>query len=125
MELNLSARGDATAATIWERYATIARWRTWAPHIRRVEASAERIAPGLTGTVHGPVGLRVRFRIDAVDEPRSWSWTARLGPVRLALDHGVELDGRTTLRMRGLAPVILGYAPIARWALARLVRDRA
>lgn len=122
VELTLSARGDARAATIWERYATIARWRTWAPHIRGVEANAARIAPGVTGTVLGPVGLRVRFHVDAVDEPRSWSWTARVGPVRLALDHGVEADGRTTLRMRGLGPVVLGYAPVARWALARLVR---
>ena len=107
---------------IWERYATIALWRSWAPHIRRVEASAERIAPGVTGSVYGPAGVRARFCIDAVDEPRSWSWAASVGPLRLVLAHGIEADGRTTLRMRGPAPIVLGYAPIARWALARLVR---
>lgn len=122
VKLTLSARGSATAAIIWERYATIARWRTWAPHVRRVEASAERIAPGVTGSVFGPAGVRARFRIDAVDAPRSWSWTASVGPIRLALEHRVEDDGRTTLGMRGPALAVLGYAPVARWALARLAR---
>jgi hypothetical protein len=61
----------------------------------------------------------------AVDEAaREWSWEARLGPLRLRLEHGVtaHIDGSATwLRVHGPLPVILVYAPVARIALGRLV----
>ena len=61
----------------------------------------------------------------AVDEAaREWAWEARLGPLRLRLEHGVtaHLAGSSTwLRVHGPLPVILVYAPIARIALGRLV----
>jgi len=55
---------------------------------------------------------------------RAWSWLVRIGPVELALRHGVEADGagsRTTVDIEGQAVVVLAYAPVARFALGRLV----
>lgn len=111
---------------MWERYADPGRWAGWAPQIRRVDTDAGRIAPGVTGTVHGPPGIRVRFVVTAVDEvARTWAWDVRAGPVRLHLRHGVAAgaDGsRTWLTVRGPWPVPAAYLPVARIALHRLVR---
>ncbi len=100
-------------------------WPTWAPQISAVRASAPRIAPGVTGQVHGPCGLRVDFVVTEVDErSRTWAWRVRRGPLRLELRHGVEPDpaGCTTwLSVRGPAPVVAAYLPVARLALHRLV----
>ncbi len=61
----------------------------------------------------------------AVDEAaREWTWEARLGPLRLRLEHGVTAHpagSATWLRVHGPLPVIMGYAPVARIALGRLV----
>ena len=38
------------------------------------------------------------------------------------LVHGVDDDGGTWLQVSGLLPVVAGYAPLARFALGRLVR---
>lgn len=123
--VTLTARGSASAATVWERYAQIEQWAQWAPQINRVERSAERIAPGVTGRVVGPVGVSVGFVIDDVDDAgRRWSWTVRRGPLRVRLHHGVHTDGdgaRTWLTVDAPLPVVLGYTPIARFALRRLV----
>lgn len=128
--LLLRARGDAPAALAWERYADLDLWPTWSPHLRRAETDdgRRRLAAGLTGTVRGVGGVRARFVVDAVDaSARAWRWTVRAGPARLVLDHGVlaEDDGTgsgTWLRLRGPAPLVLPYAPVARHALGRLVR---
>ncbi|MGC1208119.1 MAG: hypothetical protein WA880_09220 [Ornithinimicrobium sp.] len=96
---------------------------------------------GTTGTVCGPLGLRVPFTVDAVDEQgKTWAWTVRLRVrdhdiVTLALAHGVQEHGveehrveeqakgcATWLTLDGAWPVVQGYAPIARYALGRLVR---
>ena len=74
----------------------------------------------------GPFGgLVAVFRIDTVDhDAHTWSWSVRSGPLRLALDHGVHADGdgsRAWLVTHALWPVAAGYAPLARWALQRLV----
>ena len=125
MEASTRASGPAAAETVWERYAQPSRWPGWAPQIRDVETRAARIAPGVTGTVRGPLGLPVRFTITAVDEAeRRWAWDARVGPVRLHLLHGVDPDGtgtRTWLTARGPALVLMAYLPLARFALQRLV----
>ena len=107
------------------RYAEPARWPDWAPQINRVDASADRIAPGVTGRVVGPVGIAVHFVIDAVDEAaRRWSWTVHRGPLRVRLQHGVRARPTgcaTWLTIDAPLPVVLGYAPLARFALGRLV----
>ena len=122
----LRAAGNADVDLAWERYAVPQLWATWSPQISRVETAAQRIAPGATGKVIGPVGTHVRFVIDDVDEAeRTWTWRVRLGPVTLRLWHGVEARPggcATTLRVHGPLPVVAGYAPLAQLALRRLVR---
>lgn len=122
----MHASGSADPAVAWERYAETGRWADWAPQIRRVESSADRIAPGVTGRVHGPLpGVYIDFVVDDVDEAaRRWSWTVRRGPLTLRLEHGVRgrAGGATTsLRVDGPVPIVLAYAPIAHLALRRLV----
>lgn len=127
--LTLTARGTARPEVAWERYAQPALWPTWSPQIWRVEAPGDRIAPGSTGTVRAVGGVPIRFTVLTVDEAsRTWTWRARLGPVVLTLDHAVQPDASsapdgsaTELRMTGPAPVVYGYAPLARLALGRLV----
>ena len=62
--------------------------------------------------------------VDATGPVRSWSWSVSLAGVRLVLCHTVEADAdgtRTGLTVEGFAPAVLGYLPIARVALLRLV----
>ena len=126
MERGVRVTGPLPPARVWERYALPARWAGWAPQIRGVTASADRIAPGVTGRVRGPLGVRVAFVVTGVDEQRrTWAWDVRCGPVRMHLRHGVEPDPRgaaTWLVIRGPAPVVAAYLPVARVALGRLVR---
>ena len=110
----------------WERYAVIRRWPTWAAPIRSVDASGERIAPGVSGVVHGPPGVRVHFVIETVDEAaRMWSWQVRLGALRMRLTHavlpGAGLGSVATLATEGPAALVLIYPELARPALYQLV----
>ena len=127
--LTLQAHGVAPVTLAWERYADPSLWSTWAPQIQRVDTTMDRLVPGGTGTLYaGPLPwptVGVTFRVLAVDEAaREWAWQTHLGPVRLRLEHGVtpHLRGSTTwLRLTGVLPVVLGYAPVARLALRQLV----
>jgi polyketide cyclase/dehydrase/lipid transport protein len=127
--LTLQAHGDAPAALAWERYAEPALWSSWAPQIQRVDTALQRLTTGGTGTVRAGLlqrpTLGIPFRVLSVDEAaREWAWEARIGPVRLRLEHGVtaHLTGSSTwLRVHGPLPVVLAYAPVARIALGRLV----
>lgn len=125
--VRLSARGTASPAVAWERYADVRRWPEWSPQIRRVEASTPRIQAGATGVVHSVAGLRVWFVVEDVDEDaRVWSWRVRVGPVGLHLTHAVTpwAGGcATQLTIDGPAVVATAYAPVARLALSRLVRS--
>jgi hypothetical protein len=123
----LEVTGPLDPPAVWECYAVPARWPEWAAQISRVEISAPRLVAGATGKVHGPLGVTFPFVVDAVDEQaRRWSWTVRLGLVKVRLEHWVTEgpDGGTTtgMRARGPGPVIAIYAAPARVALDRLVR---
>ncbi|MEO5832411.1 MAG: SRPBCC family protein [Nakamurella sp.] len=138
MKLTLKARGTATPDEVWDRYARPSRWSEWSPPINRVDVPGDRLVPGLAGTVRGPLGLAVPFRIETVDPGsviRSWTWRVSVGPISLWLAHSViPLDGAaaaaaagiqrtlTTLDVKGPAPVVAAYAPLAQLALVRLVR---
>jgi Polyketide cyclase / dehydrase and lipid transport len=122
---SIRVAGPASPDQVWERYAVPERWPGWAPQISRVQASAPRIAPGVTGRVWAPLGLRVDFVVTEVDgRLRTWAWSVRLGPRRLRLQHGVQADpagSATWLHVHGPAPVVAAYLPVARLALHRLV----
>lgn len=124
--VTLRAAGRADVDVAWERYVDFAKWSDWSPQILGVETAAARIAPGVTGRVRGPLGVRVSFVVETVDElARTWSWVATFGPIRLWLGHAVWARGAgcaTSLQVRGPAPVVAAYAPLARFALGRLVR---
>jgi len=128
MRRGVSVVGDLDPRAVWERYAELSVWKDWSPQIRWVDASADRLAPGLTGTVHGLLGVTADFEVLTVDEARrTWSWRARSGPVELLLHHAVLAhDGgsQATLEISGPGPAVLAYAPVAEVALRRLVRSR-
>ncbi len=90
------------------------------------DPAPRRIAPGLRGVVVGPVGVQVPFEVLAVDEAAmTWTWRVRAASAELTLEHSVTPDGdgcRTDLTITGPAPLVVGYAPVARFALTRLVR---
>jgi hypothetical protein len=126
MRRSVATVGPVAPDEAWLRYAEIGRWPSWAPPIRHVEASAEWLAPGVTGVVHGPAGLRVSFAVLSVDEAAgTWSWTVRSGPLRMTLEHGVlSAPGGgsvATLTVDAPAPAALVYPELARVALHRLV----
>lgn len=129
--LRLSATGALDPEAVWERYTQPVWWPAWAPHLREVDYPDAVVRPGTTGRVTGVGGLVAVFRVDAVDhEARRWTWSVRSGPLRLSFDHGVDAaepgsghpNGSTAwLVTRALWPVAVGYAPVARIALGRLV----
>ncbi len=124
----ISVAGPRPVDDVWDRYVRPRRWPEWSPQIRSVDYPGERLTPGISGVVHGPLGLPVHFRILDVEESgpvRSWSWTATAAGVRLTLHHTVEAapaGTRTGLTIEGFAPAVAAYLPAAWWALRRLVR---
>jgi hypothetical protein len=128
--LRQSATGPVDPDEVWARFTQPARWPGWSPHVREVDYPDAVVQPGTTGRVTGVGGVVAVFRIDAVDhEARTWSWSVRSGPMRLSFDHGVDeapvsdhAGGSTAwLVTHALWAVAVGYAPVARLALGRLV----
>ncbi|HSO69414.1 MAG TPA: hypothetical protein VLQ67_07210 [Arachnia sp.] len=127
--LRLSASGALPVDHVWDRYTQPEWWTRWAPHLRTVEYAEPMVTPGTTGRVTGVGGVVAAFRVDAVDgAARTWSWSVRSGRLRLSFEHGVDAaapgSGHASvawLVVHGPWPVILGYAPIARYSLGRLV----
>ena len=129
--LRLAATGPVDPDEVWDRYTRPGRWSAWSPHLREVDYPQAVVQPGTTGRVTGVGGVVAVFRIDAVDhEARTWSWSVRSGPLRLSFDHGVDPCGGAPGQVAGstawlvthaLWPVAIGYAPLARLALTRLV----
>jgi hypothetical protein len=126
MRATITASGNANPAIVWGRYENLDLWPTWSPQIQEVISATTHLAPGLTGLVVGPLGVRVPFEITAVDaEAMEWSWHVRFGPVHLMLEHLVApaAAGSTTeLTIDGPAVAVVGYRPLAALALRRLVQ---
>jgi hypothetical protein len=132
--LRLSATGALPVDEVWERYTRPEWWPHWAPHIREVDYPDAVVRAGTTGRVTGAGGVVAVFHVDAVDDvARTWSWSVRSGPLRVAFDHGVDPAPRRSghtggstawLVTRAPWPVAIGYAPVARLSLGRLVARR-
>jgi hypothetical protein len=124
---HLTVRGPRPTADVWDSYMRPQRWPHWSPQIRSVDYPTETLQPGGVGVVHGPAGVRARFRVIAIDAGgpvRSWTWSVGVGGLRFVLRHTVEgVSGGTVagLTVEGFAPAVLGYLPIAWLALRRLV----
>jgi hypothetical protein len=127
--ITVAASGSAPRHEVWSRYTTPARWHEWSPQISRVDVEEpdSPVVPGRTGTVHGPLGVGVAFRIIDVDTAAGrWTWAVSVGLIRLHLQHGVDAErgrSRAWVAITGALPIVLGYAPAARVALGRLVAD--
>ncbi|MCP3423783.1 SRPBCC family protein [Nocardioides pinisoli] len=125
----VDAHGPATADEAWRRFTTPATWSSWAPLIRDVEATADVLAVGTTGRVHGPAGVAVDFEVTRVDPVlRSWTWRAGRGPAAVSMDHHVlpAAGGGSRAMLRVPAPaaaVLQPYRIPAAAALRGLVRE--
>ena len=130
MKASVSASGPADPDDVWDRYVHPARWHEWSPQIMSVDYPDASLSTGGSGTVHGPCGIAVDFEVLSIDdEKRCWSWRVTVLGISLTLDHDVRAvaaagpdTALTTLDISGPAPMVIGYAPIARLALNRLVR---
>lgn len=122
----LSATGPVAVDEAWERYTRPRRWSSWAPQIRDVSTTAEVVAAGASGVVHGPLLVRVPFRVRRVDhDTRRWTWQVGAGPLTVTMDHGVDVtdDGtRAWVRVHAPRVLVLPYAGLVVLALRRLVR---
>jgi polyketide cyclase/dehydrase/lipid transport protein len=118
--LKIRARGPASKYEIWARYQDPARWPSWSPHIKNVDAEGP-LTPRLEGELETSFGARARFEVLEVDDPAMrWTWKVRLGPASLEIEHDVS-EGYAAVTLHGAAPVVFAYAPFARRALRRLV----
>jgi hypothetical protein len=126
VKLSIGANGPAAPGAVWDRYLRPEHWSEWSPQITSVNYPADEIADGGRGTVNGPCGIGLDFVILHVDtEKHCWTWRVKPVGIELVMTHAVlPHDGgtRTTLEIDGPPPIIVGYAPIARIALGRLVR---
>lgn len=128
--MTVAARGASRVEDVWRAYSTPARWHEWSPQIVDVECPEPSVPveTGRAGVVRGPLGARVTFSVTDVDtSAHRWTWQVRTGLLTLTMQHGVDgEDGaaRAWVRITGPLPVVLGYAPAARVALARLVAPR-
>ncbi len=128
MRQRIHVRGTSTPELAWARYYYFAKWSEWSPLIQSVECDNDHLRSGQTGIVRGPCELGIKFTVITVDEQaRTWDWKVVV-PVlgsTLLLHHTVTVDKNgcaTELVIEGAAPLVLGYLPLARLALTRLVR---
>lgn len=123
--LRVAATGPRALDDVWARYTEPRQWSTWAPHIREVDYPHAVIEPGTSGRVTGIGGVVAVFTIDTVDHTaRTWTWRVRSGPLRLWFEHGVDAAGADStgwVVVHAPLPVAVGYAPVMRWSLGRLV----
>ena len=130
-DLRLSATGPASPDEVWYRYTRPALWPTWSPHLREVDYPDAVMHPG-----HDRPGHRGGRRRRGVPhrrgrpQVRTWSWSVRSGPLRVSLRprrrpggpaSGSVAGSTAWLVTHALWPVAVGYAPLARLALDRLV----
>ena len=123
--MRIEASGPRAVEEVWDDYTRPSSWPTWAPQIRAVRGVEDPILPGARGVVHGPLLVRVPFRIVSVDErTRRWTWRVGVGPLSVLLAHGVDETRSGSCAwadVRAPTVTVLPYSPLARRALRRLV----
>jgi hypothetical protein len=123
----VAVEGTVPVEQVWHRYTRPALWSEWAPQISRVDIDAAVIEPGARGTVRGPLLTFAPFRIRSVDHTaHRWSWWVGIGLFGVGMDHGVDetaTGSRAWVRIHAHRYLAAPYAPLARLALRRLVRD--
>lgn len=129
--VSLTVRGPVRPEEAWDRYTRPQCWPSWAPHITAVTATTEVIGEGTSGHIVALGILRLRYVITGVDHTaRWWTWRVNRGPLTVELYHDItpttpSPGGSTThVRISGPRPLVLGYLPLMRWALHRLVSRR-
>ena len=129
MPFTVSAKGAASPEEVWARYTQPERWPTWAPHMKRAIYPYPRIVEGTFGRVYAYGGFSLPFSIDALDaDGWTWGWSVYVAGQRIELKHGVVAGASHTRAWVSIGlplPIALGYAPIAKLALRRLVRAQA
>ena len=120
----MNSKGMAEIVLV--RMGSMALRSTWRNMIRAVEAPRRRLRAGLRGVVHAPLGLRVPFVVEEVDDDaRTWRWTVRVAGTAVSMTHDLTATPRGTragLTVHGPAVVALAYRLPARVALRRLCR---
>ncbi len=123
----VSVDGPAAPDEVWRRYTSPAAWPGWAPQITDVDTADDPIQAGTRGVVHGPLLIRVPFRIVDVDaSTRRWEWRVGVGPLTLRMEHGVDEcpeGSRAWVRIHAPRLLVLPYTPVARLALRRVVAN--
>ena len=119
------AASRASSAAIGPLNTLVGRGNVNPNDLAKAVDAVRRSETDLLGTAPADIRADVQTTVDAVDaDLRRWVWTVRLGPITLRLEHGVLAQGdgsRTWLTVNGPLPLIVGYAPLARFALGRLV----
>lgn len=124
--MRIEATGPAPTEEVWRRYTDPAAWPMWAPQITGVVGTVEPVLAGDRGWVLGPWWTRVPFEVLAVDaEQHRWTWRVGVRPAIVVMHHGVDPveEGSSAWVDIPLPwPLVVPYLPVARVALARLVR---
>lgn len=116
----IAATVAASAAAVWDLFATPARWPEWGPSVRGIECADTVIRPGTVGRVRTAFGLSLPFEITAVEPGRSWHWRVAGVP---ATGHRLEPVDDARTRVVFEVPVWAApYAVVCRRALRRLAR---
>jgi hypothetical protein len=108
----------APASVVWRLLVDPALWSSWGPSIRRVSVDADRLAPGVTGTVDTVAHVSLPFEITEFVDGVRWGWT--VAGIE-ATDHTVDPLGDDRCRVSfGVPWIVAPYLAVCHLALARI-----
>lgn len=109
---------DAPIDVVWPLIAEFRFWPQWGPTVRRVDAKADEIAPGVTGRVQTAIGIWLPFEITDVDPMRSWDW--KVAGVK-ATGHEVSAASPNRTLVEFTVPALFApYVVVLRAGLRRI-----
>jgi hypothetical protein len=103
---------------VWDLVSLLRHWPEWGTSIRSVHSAAERVDPGVSGTVETVVGARLPFTITDVDPGRSWTWNVAGLPA--TGHHVTAVDENSSRLVFTVAWPLAPYAVVLRHALRRV-----